>query len=118
VVKLKDLKHTQLTNVKIPVKLGKHPPLIKINVYELADNGRPSKLIASKLLKEFSENRKQIIETDFLAEEIILSKNDPIVIAIELVGYQIDNEISFQQYKRSSEALRIEMRLQNNKGFM
>ncbi|WKK79325.1 hypothetical protein [Marivirga arenosa] len=53
-----------------------------------------------------------------MAEKIIFSKNDPIVIAIELVGYQIDNEISFQQYKQSSQALRIEMRLGNNKGFI
>jgi hypothetical protein len=118
VVKLKEFNQAQLTNVKIPVKLGKHPPLIKINVYELADNGRPSELIASKVFKDFSEKRKQLIETDFTSEEIRLSKNESIAISIELVGYQIDNEVSFQRYKRSIEALRIEMRLGNGEGVM
>lgn len=117
-VKLKEFNQTQLTNVKIPIKLGKHPPLIKINVYDLADNGRPSELLASKALKDFSKKRKQLINTDFTSEEIIFSKNDPIVLAIELVGYQIDDKLSFQQYKRSIDALRIEMRMGNNKGFM
>ncbi|WNB17557.1 hypothetical protein [Marivirga arenosa] len=58
VVELKEFNQVQLTNVKIPVKLGKHPPLIKINVYELADNGRPSNLITSRTNKVYARKIK------------------------------------------------------------
>jgi hypothetical protein len=75
-------------------------------------------LIASRIIKEYARKRKKDIETDFSTEEIRLSRNESIAISIELVGYQINNELSLQRYKRSVEALRTEMRLGNNVCFM
>ncbi|MGM0581998.1 MAG: hypothetical protein ACQETL_15045 [Bacteroidota bacterium] len=115
---LKNYDQAQLSKVKIPVKLGKDHPLIKLNVYELADNGRPSNLISSRVIKEYFTRRNQIIEVDFIQDRIIITRDESIAISIELVGYQMDDEISFKQYDKSKNALRIAMRLGNNEGFM
>lgn len=118
VFKNQELVDYQLKNLHLPIKLGKDFPILKINIFDVSNEDKPLEQLASHVVKSLRSKSKQDIEIDVTNWNIALASGTSIAISVELIGYEVENNLSFNEYRNFKDALAIKMRKNHNLGFI